>query len=93
MEELRIKVLGGIQVQLGGETIEFSRHKATALLVYLTVTGERQSREALATLFWPENTQARAYANLRQAIWEIRRSLGDDWLEVTRESIANELKG
>ena len=87
MEGLRIKVLGGIQVQLGGEMIGFSRHKATALLVFLAVTGERQSRDALATMFWPENTQARAYANLRQAIWEIRRSLGDDWLEVTRYSL------
>jgi DNA-binding SARP family transcriptional activator len=87
MEGLRIKVFGGIQVQLGGETIEFSRHKAAALLVFLAVTGERQSREALATLFWPENTQARAYANLRQAIWEIRRYLGENWLEVTRESL------
>jgi DNA-binding SARP family transcriptional activator len=87
MEGLRFKVLGGIQVQLGGETIEFSRQKATALLVFLAVTGERQPRDALATMFWPENTQARAYANLRQAIWEIRRSLGDDWLEVTRYSL------
>jgi DNA-binding SARP family transcriptional activator len=87
MEGLRIKVFGGIQVQLGGDTIEFSRHKATALLVYLAVTGERLSRDALATMFWPENTQARAYANLRQAIWEIRSSLGDDWLDVTRESM------
>jgi DNA-binding SARP family transcriptional activator len=87
MEGLRIKVFGGIQVLLGGETIEFSRHKATALLVFLAVTGERQSRDALATMFWPENTQARTYANLRQAIWEIRRSIGDKWLEVTRESL------
>jgi len=87
MDELRIKVFGGIQVQLGGETIEFSRHKATALLVFLAVTGERQSRDALATMFWPENTQARTYANLRQAIWEIRHSLGDNWLEVSRESL------
>jgi DNA-binding SARP family transcriptional activator len=87
MEGLQIKVFGGIQVQLGGETIEFSRHKATALLVFLAVTGERQSRDTLATMFWPENTQARAYANLRQAIWDIRRSLGDEWLEVTRESL------
>ena len=87
MEKLRIRLFGGIQVQLGGKTIEFSRHKTTALLVFLTVTGERQSRDALATLFWPENTQARAYANLRQAIWEIRCSLGDNWLEVTRESL------
>ena len=87
MEGLRIKVFGGIQIHLGGETIEFSRHKAAALLVYLAVTGEHHSRDALATMFWPENTQARAYANLRQAIWEIKRNLGDHWLEVTRESL------
>ena len=67
MDGLRIKVFGGVQVQSGGERIEFSRHKTIALLVSLALTDERQSREALVPMFWPENTQARAFANLRQA--------------------------
>ena len=87
MEELRIKVFGNVQVQLGEQTIEFSRQKALAVLVFLAVTGKSQSRESLATMLWPEGTQSRALANLRQAIWEIRNTLEDDWLEVNRESL------
>ena len=87
MKGLRIKTLGGIQVELGGETIKFSRYKALAILVYLAVTGERKSRESLATMFWPESIQSRALANLRREIWEIKHSLGDNWMEVTRESL------
>jgi len=67
MDGLQIKVFGGVQVQLGGERIEFSRHKTIVLLVSLSLTGEHQSREALAPLFWPENTQARVFANLQHA--------------------------
>lgn len=57
MDALRLKVLGGLQVQLREEKIGFSRNKTTALLVFLAVTGEGQSRDAFATMFWPENTQ------------------------------------
>jgi DNA-binding SARP family transcriptional activator len=87
MEKLRIETMGGIQVLLDGESIKISRRKAIALLVYLAVTGELHSRESLATLLWPDNTQSRAYANLRQAIWDINRSLGEDWLETSRDSV------
>ncbi len=87
MDGLRIKTLGSIQVHLNSEAIKFSRHKSLALLIYLAVTGELKSREGLATMFWPENTQARAFANLRQAIWEIKSSLGDNWLDTSRHSL------
>jgi len=61
MERLWINTLGGIQIKLGGDTIALSRNKASALLVFLAVTNESQPREKLATMFWPENTQAKAY--------------------------------
>ena len=87
MDGLRIITLGGVKVELGGEMVEFSRYKSLALLVFLAVTNERSSRESLAAMFWPENTQGRALANLRQAIWVIRSSLGENWLEASRESL------
>jgi DNA-binding SARP family transcriptional activator len=87
MVRLQIKTLGGVQISLGSEGIKFHRNKSLALLIYLAVTGELTPRETLATLFWPENAQDRAFANLRQAIWEINRLLGDRWLEATRDSV------
>ena len=87
MKGLRINTLGCTWVDLGGETIKFSRNKTLAILVYLAFTGKRHSRETLATMFWPENTQARALAYLRQAIWEIKTVLGENWLELDRETL------
>jgi hypothetical protein len=75
MEELRIKVLGGIQVQLGGKTIEFSRHKATALLVYLTVTGERQSRGVIAL----RSGRATHGFILLKTVYTGRMNMTEDW--------------
>jgi DNA-binding SARP family transcriptional activator len=87
MDKLRIETLGGIQIWLDDKQVKISRRKATALLVYLAVTQELHPRDSLANLLWPENDQSRAYANLRQALWDINRSLGDNWLEVTRRTV------
>jgi predicted ATPase/DNA-binding SARP family transcriptional activator len=86
MARLAISVLGSPQFELDGNPIDLPRRKATALLVYLAVTGERHRRDALATLFWPDSDQARAYAYLRNTLWEINRTLGEGWLLADRES-------
>ena len=70
--------------------IDTSRHKAIALLVYLAMTGERHRREALATLFWPEYEQSKAYAYLRRTLWEIKGALGEGWLDADRETVGLE---
>lgn len=50
-------------------------------------------REVLATLFWPEETEQFARNNLRQAIYQLRKVLGDldspdeAFLEVSRHSV------
>jgi DNA-binding SARP family transcriptional activator len=59
-----------------------------ALLVYLAVTGERQPRETLAALFWPENDHHRARAALRRDLSELNLLLEGQWLDVSRESVS-----
>ena len=52
-----------------------------ALLAYLAAsTGPFQRRDRLLLLFWGEQPETRARASLRQALYFIRRSLGDDVL-------------
>jgi DNA-binding SARP family transcriptional activator len=46
-----------------------------ALLAYLAVTGSPHSREALATLFWPEHDQSSALANLRRELSRLKEAL------------------
>ena len=87
MSRLSIFVLGDPRFEIDGSPIGLPRRKATALLVYLAVTGVRQRREILATFFWPDSDQARAYAYLRNTLWEINRTLGEGWLLADRDSV------
>ena len=87
MDALSISGLGSPQVSLNGQVVEIKRRKAIALLVYLAVEGRSQSREFLSGLFWPEYGQSKAYAYLRRTLWEIKTTLGDGWLEISREWI------
>ena len=87
MSSLSIYVLGPPNFELDGHALDLPRRKATALLAYLAVTGERHRRETLATFFWPDSDQARAYAYLRNTLWEINRTLGEGWLLADRESV------
>jgi serine/threonine protein kinase/DNA-binding SARP family transcriptional activator len=56
-------------------------------LAYLAVTGETHSREALATLLWPESEPGRSRARLRRELATLNELLGKGWLEVDRDQI------
>jgi DNA-binding SARP family transcriptional activator len=66
-----LRVLGELQVLLGGRTMRVAL-QAQRLLGCLAVTGPRLPREILAGRLWPDTTQARAQANLRNALWRLR---------------------
>ena len=51
--------------------------KALALLAYLTLEPRPHTREALADLLWGESPEAEARASLRQALKQLRDSLGE----------------
>jgi hypothetical protein len=66
MSRLALFLLGPPRIECNGEPIEIRRRKAMALIVYLAVTGRGHSRDALATLLWPDHDQSRARAGLRR---------------------------
>jgi TolB-like protein/Tfp pilus assembly protein PilF len=57
--------------------------KRFALLAYLALARPRgwQRRDAIVAMFWPESTQERARRALRDAIYVLRRELGDGVVE------------
>lgn len=87
MSSLIIKLFGPPQIELDGTPIDLGHNKPVALLAYLAVTQTVHTRQTLATLFWPEYGQARAY--LRNNLAIIRRAFGNDyanWLQLDRNT-------
>ncbi len=86
MSRLAVFLLGPPRIELDGVLLEVNRRKATALLAYLAVTGYSHSRDALATLFWPDHDQTQARAALRRTLSVLNQFVAE-WLEIDRETV------
>src|SRR5512139_325330 len=75
------------RIELGGKPVAVDTRKAVALLAYLAMTSQPHSRDALATLLWPEYDQSHAYAALRRTLSALNKALGGYGLAIERESI------
>jgi predicted ATPase/DNA-binding SARP family transcriptional activator len=94
MAKLEISLFGWFQVLMNGSPVtQFESVKVRALLAYLAAEADRpQSRESLATLLWPDWPQKSAMSNLRYALADLRKVIGDrdaqpPFLLVSRESL------
>lgn len=89
MSQLALHLLGPPRIELDGEPVKIQRRKAVALMVYLAITGERHSREKLATLFWPQHDESCTRNNLRVALAALKRDLGcDRWFKIDGDTIS-----
>jgi predicted ATPase/DNA-binding SARP family transcriptional activator/tetratricopeptide (TPR) repeat protein len=88
MPRLALRWLGAPQIELDGSPVTAERRKTVALLAYLSVSPQPQRRDHLAAFFWPDYPARKAYAYLRQSVWELSKALGSEWLEADRELIA-----
>ncbi len=94
MTALEISLLGPLKVSKGGKNInKFESNKVRALLAYLVLETERtHSRETVAEMLWPESTPQSGLANLRYALADMRKVIGDEeakppYLIINRESL------
>lgn len=87
MLQLSVRLLGPPQLKCAGLFHETRRRKGFALLAYLAATREPVTRDALATLLWPDCPAERARKALRQALWILRQDGLGDHLEVGRFAI------
>ncbi|MFN8446582.1 MAG: BTAD domain-containing putative transcriptional regulator [Caldilineaceae bacterium] len=75
---LRLAVLGTPKVELSGrKKISFVSARSQALLLYLAVTQQTHSREAVASLLWPEKPKDVARQNLRDVLTKLRPLFGN----------------
>lgn len=84
MPSIRLCLLGVPRLEGEAGPLPVPRRKTMALLAYLAVTGVPHSRDALATLLWPEYDQSSALANLRRELSRLRDILGKQALIVDR---------
>lgn len=87
MSHLALSLFGPPSIARDGVTIIPDTRKATALIAYLAVTGQRQSRDTLATLLWPEYDQPHARATLRRTLSTLNKALDGQGLKIDRETV------
>ncbi len=76
---LQVMALGQVHISFHGRPLTFRMNKAAGLLIYLMRESKKaHGREQLATLLWPEETSRKSAENLRQALYQLRRALGEE---------------
>ncbi|MCO5203802.1 MAG: AAA family ATPase [Anaerolineae bacterium] len=84
---LRIFCLGGLRFERHGVPWDsFKTRKVAALFVYIAATGKPQPRELLADLLWDDRSTSVARSNLRVALSDLRKHVGD-WITITRHAV------
>ncbi|MDP9364030.1 MAG: AAA family ATPase [Chloroflexota bacterium] len=83
--------LGSPRIERGGVPVDVDTRKAIALAAYLALSRQRQSRDVLAALLWPEYEEGRAA--LRRTLSVLKKALGEGSLDVDRASVGLDWNG
>jgi DNA-binding SARP family transcriptional activator/regulation of enolase protein 1 (concanavalin A-like superfamily) len=67
--------------------VRIARRRVVACAVYLAVTGQEISRDALAAIFWPESDSSYARADLRRTLHLLHQALGPERLVADQERV------
>lgn len=78
-ELLEIKLFGHPTIKKNGEKISFSFAKVNAFLYYILVN-KITTRDEVAGLLWPDKTENSAKKNLRNAIYQVNKLIGEDFI-------------
>jgi len=86
---IELATLGGSSIRHdGSEFTGLSAHKQKiALLSYLAVEGP-VPRDSLVALFWPERGQEKASHSLSQALYALKRDLGEEVVSVAGDRVS-----
>jgi predicted ATPase/DNA-binding SARP family transcriptional activator len=87
LSQLTLLLLGSPSIQVDSAEVGVDTRKAVALIAYLAVTEQRQSRDTLAALLWPDYSQTNARAALRRTLSTLNKALGGEHLIIGREAL------
>ncbi len=87
---LEVHLLGRFALRVGGEAADaLTSRPAQLLLAYLLLNpGTAHRRERLAGLLWPESLESTARKNLRNAVWQLRKVIGEEFLQAEKDTLA-----
>ena len=78
MSRVHLTLLGAFSITLDGREISLPTRKAAALLTFLALDQDQsRSRSRLADLLWSRSGAEQARQSLRQALFAIRKALGE----------------
>lgn len=84
-----LSLLGGFELTGPDGVVDLPSKKLAGLLAYLACNASRpQSREKLSALFWGSHFDVQAKQNLRQALFRLRKVLGQNALESDGEAVS-----
>ena len=86
MGVLRVRLLGGAAAERDGEQLSLAP-LAGRLLAFLAVRPGPRDRETVAAHLWPGTAGSAARANLRTAVWALRKAVGDGALVASRTRV------
>jgi predicted ATPase/DNA-binding SARP family transcriptional activator len=72
---VKLYLFGAPRFERAGRNVDIRPRKALALFIYLAMTAKPHSRDALATLLWPESDQMAARASLRRTLHRLQQAL------------------
>ena len=83
---LQVRLLGGVAAEREGEQLSLPPPTGR-LLALLALRPGAQDRETVAATLWPGAAGPAARANLRTAVWALRKAVGDDALITSRTAV------
>lgn len=83
--DIEVRLMGTPMVRLKGEEVSFPYQKVEGLFYYLCVNNQITRNQAIGVL-WADSSEATARKNLRDALYNIRKVLGQDILIIEGNS-------
>jgi DNA-binding SARP family transcriptional activator len=88
MDKLQIFLFGMPRIEFQGKQVKIKRRKGLALAAYLALAEQQQSRETLASLFWPELDHEHARSALRSTVYSLTESIPMSWIHSDTMSVS-----
>lgn len=87
MDDVRLYLFGLPRLEFQGRLIKLERRKAMALAAYLALAPQRQSRDVLADLLWPDLDREHGRTALRSTLRTLTTPIESAWIEADRTSL------